>query len=84
LLNVFSCPSDGGASDAASDGPLTSCPANQPPYGTKCADKLSCEYGHASCCGIPSSNMTCVCSFGYFDCTQTVECNFTCKDAGGN
>jgi hypothetical protein len=76
----------GGASgsDAASDAPLGSCPASQPSFGTKCTGNLSCEYGHSSCCGIPSSAMTCVCSFGYFDCSQTVECNFICPDAGGN
>jgi hypothetical protein len=77
---------DGGpeGSDAASDAPLSFCPASEPQFGTTCTGKLSCQYGHSSCCGYPSSEMTCVCSFGYFDCSQTVECNVICPDAGGN
>jgi hypothetical protein len=78
-------PDAGGAADGAGDGadaPATSCPTDQPDFTTPCAAALTCHYGHASCCGIPSSAQTCLCQHGFFNCFQTVECNFTCPDGG--
>jgi hypothetical protein len=66
----------------ASDAPATACPPDQPQFGATCTGTLSCEYGHSSCCGIQTSAQTCTCRFGFFDCAQTVECNFICPDAG--
>jgi hypothetical protein len=80
-------PDSSAPSDAAvdrADGPATACPPDQPAFGATCVGTLSCAYGKASCCGFPSSDQTCTCQFGFFDCMQTVECNFICPDAGSD
>ena len=68
----------GSSSGTASSGAST-CPASLPAVGSQaCSGTTVCQYGHASCCGIASSFMTCKCQFGQFNCYQTVECNFAC------
>jgi hypothetical protein len=69
---------DGGGADAVMD----SCPVEQPPFGAMCKGILSCAYGKSSCCGNPTTDKTCTCEHGFFFCTQTVECNVVCPDAG--
>jgi hypothetical protein len=81
VWSTGSCPKDAGT-DAASDAPATSCPASQPTSGAACVGTLHCGYGQTSCCGFPSSELTCACRNGFFDCYQTVECNVICPDAG--
>jgi hypothetical protein len=74
-----------GGADERSDGvdaPATACPADRPAFGATCTGALECSYGKSSCCGISTTAQTCKCQFGFFDCQQTVECNFTCPDGG--
>ncbi len=66
-----------GSSGSASSG-SPSCPTTQPMDGKACTGSTICQYGHATCCGIESSFMTCKCQAGGFSCYQTVECNFIC------
>ncbi|HEV3189368.1 MAG TPA: hypothetical protein VGY54_02665 [Polyangiaceae bacterium] len=66
-----------GSSGSVSSG-SSSCPTAQPMDGKACTGSTVCEYGHATCCGIASSFMTCKCQPGGFSCYQTVECNFIC------
>jgi hypothetical protein len=73
--------SDGGLNNPLVDGG-SSCPALQPGDNSACTEVTSCYYGHATCCGIESSAFTCQCEHGAFQCAQTVECNFSCPDAG--
>ena len=66
----------------APDAPATACPTEQPGFGVTCTGTLKCFYGHTTCCGVETSDQTCTCDHGFFDCAQTTECNFTCPDAG--
>jgi hypothetical protein len=91
LVSPLACGGGGGGThdaatkiDGGGDAPATSCPTDQPDFTTACAAALTCHYGHASCCGIPSSAQTCLCQHGFFNCFQTVECNFVCPDAGND
>jgi hypothetical protein len=79
-------PSDGqdaqaeGSSDVPAEAAATPCPVKQPELGATCSGAIMCEYGAASCCGVPSSALTCKCQGGTFSCTQTVERNVVCGD----
>jgi hypothetical protein len=83
VLSQLACGSSGGGgpADAASGNP-SSCPADLPGNSTACTAPLTCDYGHSTCCGVDYSQFRCKCQTGTFACSQTVECNMICPEAG--
>jgi hypothetical protein len=79
-------PDAASAGDAQNDGTAqdagAGCPAQQPGFSVTCSGSITCSYGQSTCCGITTSEFTCQCQHGSFSCSQTVECNFVCPEAG--
>ena len=63
--------------DGANNSPF--CPATQPGFGDACTlQRLRCEYGSETCCGMTTPSVACTCSGGQFACFFLDRCRGPC------